>query len=434
VTVVGSRRRVDATLPAGIPVAELLWDVVGMLGETGDGGSARWALMRVGGQTLDPELALEDQGVVEGTMLFLRDIKSPAPEPVVDDYAERVAITVDAQSGRWAQPAAQLLLVGAAGFCLLAAGLLVLLIGDRGLRTLGGLGGAAIASVGGVAMAQLMGRRAFGGILMLAGLPLWAAAGAGIAGEAGADSTGILAAALGSFAAGSWVALLIAGDAVILPAVGLIAATILPAVVLVGTSAAGAGSLTAAALLAPLGLGQLALTPALAARLANLAEPDPGSISARARRGRRLLAALLVGSAVVLTVSNAALAISGGWFAWSLMAVISIAVVAKTRHFRFSAEVAPLIAAGLIGLVLLECSLVLHLAGPGRVGGTVAVLIVDGILLAAAAATIRGSELSPLFRRQLARVELLATAATLPLALGVLGTYEAVARFAHGLH
>jgi type VII secretion integral membrane protein EccD len=434
VTVVGSRRRVDATLPAGIPVAELLWDVVGMLGESSDGASARWALTRVGGQMLDPELALEDQGVVEGTMLFLRDIKSPAPDPVVDDYAERVAITVDAQGGRWAQPAAQLLLVGAAALCLFAAGLLVLLTGDRGLRTLGGLGGTAIAAVIGMAMAQLMRRRAFGGILILAGLPLWAAAGAGIAGEAGADSTGILAAALGTVAAGSWVAILIGGDAVILPAVGLVAATLLPAAVLVGASAAGGEALAAAAVLAPLGLGQLALTPGLAARLANLAEPDPASIPARARRGRRLLAALLVGSAVVLTVSNAALAISGGWFAWSLTAVTSIAVVAKTRHFRFSAEVAPLIAAGLIGLVLLECSLVLQLAGPGRVGGTVAVLIVDGILLAAAAATIRGSELSPVFRRQLGRVELLATAATVPLALGVLGTYEAVARFAHGLH
>jgi len=434
VTVVGSRRRVDATLPAGIPVAELLWEVVGMLGETGDGAAARWALIRVGGQVLDPELALEDQGVVEGTMLFLRDITSPTPEPVVDDYAERVAITVDAQTGRWAKPAAQLLLVGAAALCLLGAGLLTLLIGDRGLRTVCGLGGGAIAAAGGLGMAQLFGKRALGGIIVLAGLPLWAAAGAGIAAEAGADSIGILAAALGSIAAGSWVAILIAGDAVITPAVGLIAAILLPAVVLVGSSAAGAGSLAAAALLAPLGLGQLALTPALAARLANLAEPDPTSVSVRAQRGRRLLAALLVGSTVVLTASNAALAISGGWFAWGLMAVTSVAVVAKARHFRFTAEVAPLIAGGLIGLVLLECSLVLQLSGPGRVGGTVAVLIADAILLAAAAATVRGWELSPLFRRQLSRVELLATVATVPLALAVLRTYEAVARFAHGLH
>src|SRR5438445_10655637 len=106
-----------------------------MLGETGDGAAARWALIRVGGQVLDPELALEDQGVVEGTMLFLRDITSPTPEPVVDDDSEPVAITVDAPTGRWAKPAAQLLLVGAAALCLLGAGLLTLLIGDRGLRT-----------------------------------------------------------------------------------------------------------------------------------------------------------------------------------------------------------------------------------------------------------------------------------------------------------
>ncbi len=424
----------DANLPAGIPIAELLWDVVGMLGETSDGAvPARWALVRVGGQQLDPELALDDQGVFEGTMLFLRDITSPAPEPVVDDYAERVAVVVDAQSGRWAEPAAQLLLVGGAGLCLLAAGILVLLAGDRGLRTVGGLAGAAIAAMAGVGMAQFLGRRAFGGIIVLAGLPLWAAAGAGVAGEAGADSSGILAAGLGSLAAGSWVAILVAGDVVIAPALALIAATVLPTLVLVGSSVAGAGS-AAVALLAPLALGQLALTPPLATRLANLAEPDPASVAVRARRGRRLLAALLVGTAILLTVSNAVLSATGGWFAWSLIAATSIAMAAKARHFRFTGEVVPLIAAGLIGLVLLEGSLVLHLAGPGRVGSTVAVLIANGILLAAAAATIRGWELSTLFRRQLGRVELLATAATVPLALGVLGTYEAVAHFAHSLH
>ena len=125
VTVVGTRRRVDATLPAGIPVAELLSDLAQMLGEGSDGSPAQWALVRAGGHELDPELGLEDQGVVHGTMLFLRDVTSPAPAPVVDDYAERVAIAVDAQGGRWSRPAAQWLFVAAAGTCLSVAGLAV---------------------------------------------------------------------------------------------------------------------------------------------------------------------------------------------------------------------------------------------------------------------------------------------------------------------
>src|ERR1700681_149219 len=101
VTVVGSTRRLDVTLPAGVPVADLLLDLVEMLGE-GDGElPVRWALVRVGGQALDPERALSAQRVISGTMLFLRDTTQDDPPPVADDYASAVAVVVDAQGGRW---------------------------------------------------------------------------------------------------------------------------------------------------------------------------------------------------------------------------------------------------------------------------------------------------------------------------------------------
>lgn len=432
-TVVGSRRRVDATLPAGIPVAELVLDLVQMLGETSDGTAARWALVRVGGHVLDPELGLENQGVVEGAMLFLRDVTSPIPAPVFDDYAERVAIAVDAQGGRWNRLTAQSLFVAAAGICLFAAGVLVLIAGDRGLRTFAGLLGVAVAVLAGIGMSQVFGRRAFGAVIVLASLPLWAAGGAGLAGEAGVDSTGILAAALGSIAAGSWVAILVAGDVVIALATSLVAATLLPALVLGASLAAGAGVLAATAVLAPLGLAGLALAPPLATRLARLDELDAASLADRVRRARRLLAAMLIGNSLMLAGSSAILAASGGWFAWGLVAAIAVGVAARARHFRFSAEVAPLVGASLAAVIFLEISLVLQLAGSDRAGGTAAVLIADALVLVTASAAFRSWGVSPRLRRQLGILELLATLASVPLALGVLGIYEAAARFARGL-
>jgi hypothetical protein len=171
----------------------------------------------------------------------------------------------------------------------------------------------------------------------------------------------------------------------------------------------------------------------MAVRLAGIYTPDPALISLRARRGRRLLAALLIGIALVLTWSSAILAVSGGWFAWGLVAASALAVAAKARHFRFTAEVVPLLGAGLAGLLLLELPLVVVLSiGPRGAGGGAAVLSADALLLALTVGIVRRWDLSPRLRRQLGRLEALATAATVPLAVGVLGAYAAVGHLVHG--
>ena len=43
VTVVGSARRLDVTLPVGVPVADLVFDLVEMMGERDGELPARWA-------------------------------------------------------------------------------------------------------------------------------------------------------------------------------------------------------------------------------------------------------------------------------------------------------------------------------------------------------------------------------------------------------
>jgi type VII secretion integral membrane protein EccD len=433
VTVVGSRRRLDVTLPSTVPVADLIWDLVEMLAESDGGLPASWALIRVGGQALDPERPLSEQGVVQGTMLFLRDATRQDPPPAIDDYAVELAIAVDAQGGRWTAAAAPPMLAWAAAACSAAAGVALLLAGDPGSQALIGVAGALIAAAAGWVISQRFLRRSTGGLIAMSAIPLWAAAGAGLAGLAGASSTSILAASLGSSGIGAAIAIVVAGEIVLLPAAGIITITLLPALVLGVCALVGAGPVPAAALLCPIALGSLALPGRLAVRLAGVDRGQTAAVSARARRGRRLHGSMLVGIALVLIASSAILAASGGWFAWGLVGATAIGAVAKARHFRFTAEVAPLLAAGLVGLVLLEYPLIGALAiGPKGIGGAAALLVVDALVLALTGIAVRRWDLSPQLRRQLGRLELIATAATLPLAVGVLGAYSAVARLVHG--
>src|SRR5258708_19685209 len=104
VAVVGSPRRLDVTLPVGVPVADLVFDLVEMMGERDGELPARWALVRVGGQVLDPERALSEQRVTTGTMLFLRDITQEDPPPAIADYAAAVDIVGDSQSAPFTPP------------------------------------------------------------------------------------------------------------------------------------------------------------------------------------------------------------------------------------------------------------------------------------------------------------------------------------------
>jgi type VII secretion integral membrane protein EccD len=432
VTVVGSRRRLDVTLPAGVPVADILFDLVEMLDEVNGSLPASWALVRVGGHALDPELALSEQGVATGTMLFLRDIATLDPAPVIDDYALAVATAVDAQSGRWTRASAPPMLATAAAACLAAAGLVLLLFGDPEMRTVFGLGGAVIAAVAGLAISQRLRRRALGGLIALSAIALWAAAGAGLAGLADAGPIAIVAALLGSIGVGAVIAVMVAGDIVLVPAAGIIAATLLPALVLGGCAVFGAGPVAAAGLLCPIALGSLSLPSRLAVRLAGIDNPATGDMSARTARARRLLAAMLIGIAIVLIAVFTVLAFSGGWFAWGLVAASALAVIAKARHFRFAAEVAPLLASGLAGLLLLELPLVVAIAGTRSAGGAAAMLTVDALILALAGTTVRRWDLSTRIRLQLGLLEAIATAASVPLAAGVLGAFAAVGRLVHG--
>jgi type VII secretion integral membrane protein EccD len=433
-TVVGSRRRMDATLPASIPLAELLWDLVGMLDERADGAAARWGLVQVGGHVLDPERTLAEQGVHDGTMLFLRDVTTPPSAPAIDDYAERVAIAVDAQSGRWSTSLVPPVLAGVAGACLAAAGLLAILARDPASSAIVGLAGATVSVAAALAFAVGVRRQGLAAVVGLCGLLLWAAAGAGLASLAGASTFGVWAAGLAAIVVGSFVVIAVVADAAVTIAAGFIAATALPALVLAGCAVAGEGLLVASALLSPLELSVLALLPAATVRVAGIDSANQGVLIARLTRGRHLMAALILGTVVVLAASSAEMVLSGGWFARGLVAVVAIALAVRARHFRFAAEVIPLLAGALVAVLFLELPVAAWLGISLRLSGTgSALLIADAVVLVVAARWMRGWDIPPRANRWLGRLEVIAIAASVPLALGAIGAYDAAGQFARSL-
>jgi type VII secretion integral membrane protein EccD len=434
VTIIGSARRLDATLPADIAVAELLADLVDMLGESQDGEALRWGLVRVGGQALDPELSLADQRVDEGTMLFLRDLTLPAEPPSIDDFSERVALAVDAQRGRWTGATMPAVVASLAGASLAAAGAVELVAGDRSSRALVGTVGAAIAVGAGVALARVLRRMVLAEVVVLCSLPLWAAAGAGIAGLAGAGATVMLAAGLAGMVIGSIAAVAIAGNVALTASAAVISVAGLPALVIGGAAAFDAGLLTAVAVLVPLELAAIALLAPLTVRLSGLDAGPPASLAARLDRSRHLLAASLIGTVIVLTASCAVLSLSSSWFARILVAVAALAMAFRARHFRFAAEVVPLLAAAAVALILLEYPLAIWLGiGPRGVAGLAGLLLADAVVLVAAATWIPSWKVTPQIARWLGPLESFAIAASVPLALGAMGAFDAAARFARGL-
>src|SRR4029077_19362479 len=142
-----------------------------------------------------------------------------------------------------------------------------------------------------------------------------------------------------------------------------------------------------------------------------------------------------IASAVVIVTSCAVLAASGGWFARGLVAATAIATILRARHYRFAGEVAPLLTAGIVSLILLELPFAAWLAlGARGAAGLALLLIGDAFVLVAAAVLVRRWSIPQQLLRWLRPLEFTVVAITVPLALGALGLYDAVAHYASTLH
>jgi type VII secretion integral membrane protein EccD len=104
---------VDLVLPAGLPVAELIPEIVDILDvHRGDGfgdlAPRRYQLAPPGESALPASASLAQNGIRDGAILMLSRIATPLPAPRYDDVADAVAATVDAMAHPWTRRATQL--------------------------------------------------------------------------------------------------------------------------------------------------------------------------------------------------------------------------------------------------------------------------------------------------------------------------------------
>ncbi|HXM58808.1 MAG TPA: EsaB/YukD family protein, partial [Candidatus Dormibacteraeota bacterium] len=126
VTIHGAGRRVDLSLPAAPPIAELMPVLIRLCGvgslRGGDGTPPAWALARVGEPALALTSSLADACVAEGEVLYVVDASTWRPAAVVE-LSESVDRAV-AASLRWTPQSTAWLLAGLAVLTL-AAGVAV---------------------------------------------------------------------------------------------------------------------------------------------------------------------------------------------------------------------------------------------------------------------------------------------------------------------
>jgi WXG100 protein secretion system (Wss), protein YukD len=386
ITVVGAARRVDVALPSDAPIGEYSAVLAGLCGQHRRGAApAIWSLATAGAQPLSLTASLSAAGVVDGQVLYLRDLDRDLGGPVVMDLDEHIAEeSARGQASGW--PRSQALL--SFGLLWVAASAALGLVRHADFAAALVLVGAGLALLGaGWALAQQ--RRpappALCVLTALASVPCFAVAG-GVLGQLLAGGQFRWAA----MAAGAAVAVLMC-----------LAATPEAAVTVLGVQAAVALAVTvllvavratraeSAAVVAVAALTLISLAKPAAARAAvwagsqSLDGPDPARTAlGLLARTRGLSAVLMALPAVALALAVPVLALSGGGYGLAMAVTASLALLVRSWQSGFAIEFVPFGAAAATGLFAV-LTLAAGRTWPGSTG-TVAVLVGAGLLLVSA--------------------------------------------------
>ncbi|MEU1820522.1 type VII secretion integral membrane protein EccD [Streptomyces roseifaciens] len=474
VTVVAPDSRIDVALPDDIAVADVYPEILRLTGQTQPAGAPTgYHLVRRDGTVLDGARSLAAQHVLDGDLLALRPFAESLPPAVHDDVSDAIASAVTRDHTLWSD--ALLRACGLAGGALLLALMgLALWFADPVRHDMHGLPGA-VAAAAGVLLTAVAGvrarvyaDRASAVALGLAALPHVMIAGSGILGPAPGEGAGRLQFLLGCAAVVVASAVLVAavptGDA---PFVAAFTAAAVATVAAFCTIFTGAGPSAAAAVCAVVAIGAVAFLPGLSARAARLPvgyaaprsavagdrtasrggrgpEPvDAALIAARVRRGHELLLGLVGGCAVLVTASAAVLAFAPGGGPWPRLLALTagLAMLLRARLFRYTAQVAAVLGAGLAALALLVLGLALQPAADAGAGGgsldvrtlwLAAAVTLGGALLTAVALIVPARGLSPFWGRVSDLAESVLLLALVPLCLAVLDLYSAARSLSAG--
>jgi type VII secretion integral membrane protein EccD len=397
VTVVGETRRVDLAVPAQAPIAEFISTLAGLCAQDDDAAfPAVWSLAVPGRAPFPLHASLDQAGVLDGQVLYLRDLAAgEANEPVVLDIAEAVEEATD-ELGRWAwTPRSRAVTMLAAAPCWLVAALIILAVRPEGSspRLLSGLAiGIGLASA---AVTAVITRRGWpvpaplGMVLALSVVAEFAIGGGLLPGH-----LTLITVADGG-AVGCFLAFLAIRDRLTLPLPILAAITLVLSVFLLVVRAGPAQSVS---IIAVTGLALLAVGPHWAGQLAT--HPQAGGaldgveVHNQVRRAWLLLTVWSVLICVLTAADLVLLTTFPGWYAQALAGCAGVALVLGAGAYRQLSEVIPNGAAGAAGLLALVLELPARVHLQPWFGPVAAIVLGMAILGAAFARPAAGDQLN----------------------------------------
>jgi type VII secretion integral membrane protein EccD len=362
VTVIGGRKSIDLAIPARAPICEYAPRLAGICGEEeSEAMPPVWSLATAEGPALAPGISLEQAGVLDGTVLYLRDCRADEDyDLTVVDLDDQVSSARE-NSALWsARHRAQSVVAAGLFVCVLAAGTLAFrhqAVFSFAFFSLAGLGSALTgwyAERKSWPVPSTMRQ-----VLALAACPLLACAGLGgpVYGAVATPVAVSVGAACGALA-----------GLVALPAVSTVVmqlVTTLVMVLVVPLTVFGADRMEAAAVTAVVLLLLLRALPRAASQIAVLLpgtprerlSPESGDVADAVRRSDLLLTFLTVLCALVLGGGLVALSVSRSGYAFGLLGCVAAALLFEAGSSRLLSVVAPQLAVGTLGLTLLAVRL-----------------------------------------------------------------------------
>jgi type VII secretion integral membrane protein EccD len=437
VTIHGAGRRVDLSLPATAPIAELVPALIRLGGVASLRGAGAfeddtatppaWALARVGEPALALTSSLADAGVLDGEVLYLVDV-SRWRAPAVVELSATVGQAVAGGAPRWTRQGTAWVIAGLAVLTLAAAVAIAVRTGSVHDET--ALAALLLAFALLAAGVALRSRR--DGASTQPALPVllagaWALAGLGGWGVAGEPvSAGGLAAA--ALAMGAAMLATYPVAPAVAPGAALAALSLAAAA---GAAGRGASPAAAAVVVAVAGVTALRLLPRVVSLLlagvtAGPAMPAQAELEAWARRCRQLLVSLSAGTAVATLGAVLAMLAWGDGLAVALAAVVAVALLLQARPYRFVPEILPLtLSAGVVMVAVATLLSLRVIAAGGQPLLAVAALVAMCVGLAALSAAWGRLPATP---RLPPATWLLVDVALAPLALAELGVLAEVAQ------
>ena len=450
VTIVAPRRRIDLSLPAEIPLVQLLPTLLRVSGDDladrGLGHSG-WMLQKLDGPPLDTGLTLVQLGVRDGEALYFRPRMSLIPDMAFDDVADVVATGKKERSDRWRPDTTRRfgLGVAAAAFAVGTAPLLTYGPPWRIPAIVAGMVAVLLVLMA-AALSRAVGDSAGGAVFGYASLPY--AFLSGLLAPARADLSLFHLGGphlLTAFAATTVVAVLAGfGVADGLPwfvgiAFASLIGTIAGGVALAFSGISGPGIAAAAVAIA---VALSALIPTLSFRLARVPLPplpanaeelrsdttvvDGKALLRRTVAADRFATGLVAGIALIAAVALVFLVFAPGWPGPVMAAVVSTTLLLRARIFSGRSQRAWMLLVGMGGTGLLAVAM--SFRGSPATGLT---LVLPAVLAVAAIAItmgmwLPGNKPSPFWGRAGDIIDMIAVVALVPLALAVLGVYSAI--------